>query len=142
MKLAFGQKCKRTHYLSIPLALPYLCINVEILNVKLFKNNPLMLKKEYNAMFQFSKLLYATFSCKTSSNPTSMKKYNEMFNTETFELDWERIFSLPFKITLNTKLREFQYKILHRICYTNILLFKFGLADLLYVISVIKNWRH
>ena len=76
-----------------------------------------------------SKLLYATFSCKTSSNPTSMKKYNEMFNTETFELDWERIFSLPFKITLNTKLREFQYKILHRICYTNILLFKFGLAD-------------
>ncbi|XP_044170625.1 uncharacterized protein LOC122954675 [Acropora millepora] len=76
-----------------------------------------------------SKLLYATFSCKTSSNPTSMKKYNEMFNTETFELDWERIFSLPFKITLNTKLREFQYKILHRICYTNILFFKFGLAD-------------
>ena len=76
-----------------------------------------------------SKLLYATFSCKTSSSPTSMKKYNEMFNTETFELDWERIFSLPFKITLNTKLREFQYKILHRICYTNILLFKFGLAD-------------
>ena len=26
-------KFKRTHYLSIPLALPYLCINVEILNV-------------------------------------------------------------------------------------------------------------
>ena len=57
-----------------------------------------------------------------------MKKYNEMFNTKTFELDWERIFSLPFKITLNTKLREFQYKVLHRICYTNIMLFKFGLA--------------
>ena len=46
-----------------------------------------------------SKLLYATFSSKTSSNPTSMKKKNEMFNTETFELDWERVFSLPFKIT-------------------------------------------
>ena len=45
-----------------------------------------------------------------------MKKYNEIFNTKTFELDWERIFSLPFKITLNTKLREFQYKVLHRIC--------------------------
>ena len=52
-----------------------------------------------------------------------------MFNTETFELDWERIFSLPFKkITLNTKLREYQYKIHHRICYTNFVLFKFGLA--------------
>ena len=32
------------------------------------------------------------------------------------------------KITLNTKLREFQYKVLHRICYTNIMLFQFGLA--------------
>ena len=70
-----------------------------------------------------SKQLYETFSSKISSNPTSMKKYNEMFNTKTFELDWERIFSLPFKITLNTKLREFQYKVLHRICYTNIMLF-------------------
>ena len=75
-----------------------------------------------------SKQLYETFSSKISSNPTSMKKYKEMFNTKTFELDWERIFSLPFKITLNTKLREFQYKVLHRICYTNIMLFKFGLA--------------
>ena len=76
-----------------------------------------------------SKLLYEAFSSKISSNPTSMKKYNEMFNTRTFELDWERIFSLPFKITLNTRLREFQYKVLHIICYTNIMLFKFGLAD-------------
>ena len=49
-----------------------------------------------------SKLLYEMFSSKISPNPTSMKKYNEMFNTKTFELDWERIFSLPFKITLNT----------------------------------------
>ena len=75
-----------------------------------------------------SKLLYETFSSKMSSNPTSMKKYNEMFSTETFELNWQRIFSLPFKIMLNSKLTEFQYKILHIICYTNIMLFKFGLA--------------
>ena len=57
-----------------------------------------------------------------------MKKYNEMFNTETFQLDWERVYSLPFKITVDTKWREFQYKILHRICYRNVT-FKFGLAE-------------
>ena len=76
-----------------------------------------------------SKLFYETFSSKISCNPTSMKKYKEMFKTKTFELDWERIFSLPFKITLNTKLREFQYNVLQRICYTNLMLFKFDLAD-------------
>ena len=48
----------------------------------------------------------------------AMKKYNEMFNTETFQLDSERVYPLPFQITLDTKLREIQYKILYRICYT------------------------
>ena len=34
---------------------------------------------------------------------------------------WEKIYLLPFKATLDTKLREFQYKILNRILYTNML---------------------
>ena len=54
-----------------------------------------------------------------------MKKYDEAFNTETFHLDWEKIYLLPFKTTLHTKLREFQYKFLNRILYTNDMLFKF-----------------
>ena len=72
--------------------------------------------------------MYETVSSQISSELTAMKKYNEMFNTETFQLDWERVYSLPFKITVDTKWREFQYKILHRICYTNVT-FKFGLAE-------------
>ena len=58
-----------------------------------------------------------------------MKKYEEAFNTETFHLDWEKIYLLPFKTTLHTKLREFQYKILNRILYTNEMLFKFKKVD-------------
>ena len=34
-----------------------------------------------------SKLLHGTFSSKISFNPIPLKKYNKMFNTETFELD-------------------------------------------------------
>jgi len=40
-----------------------------------------------------------------------MKKYNKAFNTDSFRLDWEKIYLLPFKTTLHTKLREFQHKI-------------------------------
>ena len=58
-----------------------------------------------------------------------MKKYNEAFNTETFHLDWEKNILLPFKVTLDTKLREFQYKILHRNSYTNDMLFKIRIVD-------------
>ena len=57
--------------------------------------------------FYFIGLLseFATFSSKTSSNPTSMKKLNEMFNTETFELHRERI--LIFLCLLN----NIEYKV-------------------------------
>ena len=44
-------------------------------------------------------------------------------------LDWEKIYLLPFKTTLDTKLRECQYKILNRILYTNKTLFKFKKVD-------------
>ena len=51
-------------------------------------------KKIYTDKIQ-SKLLYETLSSQISSVPTAMKKYNEMFNTETFQLDWERVYSFP-----------------------------------------------
>ena len=73
--------------------------------------------------------MYQIFVSKISSIPTAMKKYNKAFNTETFHLDWEKIYLLPFKTTLHTKLREFQYKILNRILYTNVMLFKFKKVD-------------
>ena len=53
-----------------------------------------------------------------------MKKYDKAFNTDTVHLDWEKIYLLPSKVTLHTRLREFQYKILNRILYTNEMLFK------------------
>ena len=42
-------------------------------------------KKIYTDKIQ-SKLLYETLSSQISSEPTAMKKYNEMFNTETIRL--------------------------------------------------------
>ena len=63
-------------------------------------------KKIYTDKTQ-SKLLCETLSSQISSEPTAIKKYNEIFNTKTFLLDWDGMYSLPFKIT---KLREFQYK--------------------------------
>ena len=74
-------------------------------------------------------LLYDSFVSKISSIPTAQKKYNEAFSTHTSQLDWEKIYLLPFKTTLDTKLREFQYKILSRILYTNKMLFKFKKVD-------------
>ena len=62
---------------------------------------------------------------KISCKPTAVKKNSKAFNADTFHLDWEKIYLLPFKTTFHTKLRDFQYKILDRILYTNDMLFKF-----------------
>ena len=41
----------------------------------------------------------------------------------------KKIYSLPFKVTLDTKLRAFQYRFLNRIVYTNDKLSAFKIVD-------------
>ena len=85
--------------------------------------------KKVNFQNLKSKSLYDSFVSKISSIPTAQKKYNKAFSTHTSQLEWEKKYLLPFKTTLETKLREFQYKILNRILYTNKMLFKFKKVD-------------
>lgn len=44
-------------------------------------------------------------------------------------VDWKKIYSLPFTVTVETKIREFQYKILNDIVYTNYKLFRFKIIE-------------
>ena len=59
--------------------------------------------------------------------PTAHSKFNESFNGVC--LDWNEIHSLPFLVALDTKSREFQYKILNRYLVTNTFLKKMGKID-------------
>ena len=54
--------------------------------------------------------------------PTAKQKLQDKYSDAI--VDWEKIYSLAFSITLETKLREFQYKILNCIVYTNEKLFR------------------
>ena len=44
-------------------------------------------------------------------------------------VDWKKIYSLPFTVTVETKIGEFQYKILNDIVYTNDKLFHFKMIE-------------
>jgi hypothetical protein len=46
--------------------------------------------------------------------PSCINKWLEKYQFEFTETQWKFIFSLPLTITLNAKLREFQFKIIHR----------------------------
>ena len=69
-----------------------------------------------------SKKLYEAFRNKKQVPPTAQRKLKEKF--PHFSVDWKEIYSLPFTVTIETKIREFQYKILNNIISTNQKLFK------------------
>ena len=64
-----------------------------------------------------SKNLYEAFRNKKQVPPTAQTKLKEKFSH--FLMDWKEIYSLPFTVTIETKIREFQYKILNNIVFTN-----------------------
>ena len=64
-----------------------------------------------------AKQIYKIFINKDVIEPTSKLKYQQKYPEYTFE--WEEIYSIPYKATIDTKHREFQWKILHRILYGN-----------------------
>ena len=64
---------------------------------------------------------------KLFKTPTSKLYYSNKFNVT--EDDWSLIYTLAAKLTLDSKLRVFQYKVLNNILYLNKSLYKMKLAD-------------
>ena len=75
-----------------------------------------------------SKHIYRSFLAKKQTTPTAKEKLSAKYQHLT--IDWKRAYLLSFRTTLETKLREFQFKILNRIVFTNeIKLFRFGMTE-------------
>ncbi len=55
----------------------------------------------------------------------AQEKYEEMFG----DVKWEEVYNLPRKAAKLNKLKDFQYKVLHRYLPTNSLLFKYKLNN-------------
>ena len=74
-----------------------------------------------------SKQIYRSFLTKKQTTPTAKERLSAKYHHLT--IDWKRVYLLPFRTTLETKLREFQFKILNRIVFTNEKRFRFGMAE-------------
>ena len=74
-----------------------------------------------------SKHIYRSFLAKTQTTPTAKEKLSAKYHHLT--IDWKRVYLLSFRTTLETKLREVQFKVLNRIVFTNEKLFRFGMAE-------------
>ena len=72
-----------------------------------------------------SKTVYKELRNKIVTPPTAQLNFNTLFVNDV--LEWKEIYSLPFRTSLDTKSREFQYKLLNRCLVTNSFLNKIGI---------------
>ena len=72
-----------------------------------------------------SKSVYIELCSKVSCQPTAQSRYSVEYND--VNLDWRQIYNLPFSVALDTKTRQFQYKLLNRYLATNVFLKKVGI---------------
>ena len=74
-----------------------------------------------------SKTVYKKMVQRIIIPPSSENFFKENF--DVLNEDFERIYSIPFKATIYTKLRAFQFKINHNILYTNEKLYRIKISE-------------
>ena len=80
---------------------------------------------------RFTKKKQKAIYCQVISNivaiPTAQKRFKKAYPDAN--LDWKKLYQLPFKVTSDSRTLQFQYKILNRSLYTNKTLFKWNIAE-------------
>lgn len=74
-----------------------------------------------------SKLIHNEFRSLKQTPATAKAKILNKYSD--LAIDWKKLYSLAFETTLDTKLREFQYKILNLIIFANEKLHQFKMVD-------------
>ena len=63
------------------------------------------------------KFLYKAFKSRKQVPAMAQKLFTDKFSY--FSFNWNTIYSLPSIVTIETKIREFQYKVLNNMVFTN-----------------------
>ena len=79
----------------------------------------------------FSKAVYKLLIQRKTTKPLKSERKWETLcrEEENIAIDWEKAYCLAFQATKNSKLRIFQFKLLHRRIATNDFLFKIGISS-------------
>ena len=83
------------------------------------------------------KQIYQIFLQQKQIPPTAKPKLSNKYSN--IDIDWEKVYVLAFHCTLDTKIREFHYKILNWILFTNVKLNLIGLVESPIALSVKKQ---
>ena len=98
-------------------------------NISLVFQDHHLIKKHqiYSLSKLTSKEIYNILISTNILQPSSQNYYQRLFQATS--LDWKNIYILPRIVTLDTRFRTFQYKLLNNVLYLNKLLYRFGKID-------------
>ena len=88
------------------------CKNIIYLNHHLIKNNQILPIEKL-----IPKELYSLSIVLKNELPTAQKYFSNIFRN--LQVEWKEIYLLPCKVSIDTNLHMFQYKILNNILYLN-----------------------
>ena len=94
------------------------------ITIKIILRVPIAHSYIWMVTISVSKNIYKEVRSKTETIPTAQLKYPEKY----YELDWKEIYCIPFRVTVDSRSREFQFKVLHRYLATKTFLHKIGLV--------------
>ena len=103
-------------------------VNSDIIKNLIFEGHHLIKNDQIYCLNKLnSKEIYNVLIESTDSKPSAQIYYNFFFQKSN--LDWKTIYMLPRIVTKDSRLQEFQYKLLNNVLYLNKMLFKFGKTD-------------
>ena len=100
----------------------------ENINNLVFQDHHLIKKHQILSLNKLNRAtLYEILIDANNVKPTSQTYFENLFSN--FKPDWKSIYLLPRHVTLDTKLRMFQYKLLNNVLYLNNVFFRFKKVD-------------
>ena len=75
-----------------------------------------------------AKNFYSEIVQKVKVKATSVKYFEKMLAPQE-EINWEQVYMIPRQSTIESKMRSFQFKILHNVLFLNAKLFKMHIVD-------------
>ena len=108
---------------AIPLKWKYICKEPPAKDVNYQEETIYNIKK----VTKICKLIHKMYVDKIFITPISQRKWEGIVADPLF--NWRKIYIIPFKCTLSTKLRYFQYKLIHNILGVNKYLKQVGISN-------------
>ena len=103
-------------------------VNSDIIKNLIFEGHHLIKNHQIYCLNKLnSREIYNILIESTDSKPSAQIYYKFFFQKSN--LDWKTIYMLPRIVTKDSRLQEFQYKLLNNVLYLNKMLFKFGKTD-------------